>query len=85
MVIPQKPATSSKQIHEVDCQHFIHMLLLQAAGMDKPVPSDEVSDQPVEGSHKELKEQEVQEDQQAQQMAKQAARQTPEATLPANN
>ena len=61
------------------------MLLLQAAAMEKPVLSDEVSDQPVEGSRKELKAQELQEDKQAQQMAKQAASQNPDATLPANS
>ena len=37
--------------------------------MPKPVPSDAMSQQPVEGSRDELKAQEVQEDQQAQSMA----------------
>ena len=50
--------------------------------MAKPVPADEVNEQPVEGSYQVLKEQEVQEDKQAQRMAQQADKQTPDATLP---
>lgn len=40
--------------------------------MPKPVPSDTMSQQSVEGSHDELKAQEVQEDQQAQNIAAQS-------------
>lgn len=50
--------------------------------MPKPVPSDEVSGQTVEGSHEELKTKEQQEDLKAQQLAAQAAKQTSTAQLP---
>lgn len=46
--------------------------LVQAAAMPKPVPSDAMSQQPVDGSYDELKAQEVQEDQQAQSVAAQS-------------
>ncbi|KAL3150585.1 hypothetical protein ABBQ32_000395 [Trebouxia sp. C0010 RCD-2024] len=44
----------------------------EAAAMPKPVPSDAMSQQPVDGSYDELKAQEVQEDQQAQSVAAQS-------------
>lgn len=53
--------------------------------MAKPVPADEVSSQPVEGSREELKEQEVQEDKHAQQIANRVAEQKPDITLPAKS
>lgn len=40
--------------------------------MPKPVPSDAMSQQPVDGSHDELKAQEMQEDQHAQRVAAQS-------------
>ncbi|KAL3137837.1 hypothetical protein ABBQ38_005090 [Trebouxia sp. C0009 RCD-2024] len=44
----------------------------EAAAMPKPVPSDAMSQQPVDGSHDELKAQEMQEDQHAQRVAAQS-------------
>lgn len=48
------------------------LVVVQAAAMPKPVPSDAMSQQPTEASHDELKAQEVQEDEQAQTMAAQS-------------